>query len=172
MPAINKVLNANIYIDGTNDQLGRASEVKLPEITSKMVEHSGLGMIGTLSLPAGLEEMVMSVKWTGVYADLIKFAGNPFRAHRFQLRASVQTFDATGLQSQTPLVAQFSGTWKKAGQGTYKPKEATELEDECTLTYYKLTLGTEELIEIDVMNNLWKVGGEDILAEFNANQGQ
>lgn len=166
---ISKAFNANIYIDGTNDQLGRASEVKLPDVAPEMVEHKGLGMIGTVELPSGLKAMTMSVKWAGIYADSIKFGGNPFRAHRFQLRASVETYDAHGRSSETPLVVLFSGTWKKAGGITFKPKEGTESEDEVAVSYIKVILGGRPLYEVDVLNNVWLVGGEDVIANLKAN---
>ena len=52
-----QVVNANIYLNGKN-LLGRAAEVKLPEVTAVMKEHSALGMVGKFELPAGFEKMV------------------------------------------------------------------------------------------------------------------
>lgn len=40
-----QVVNATIYLNGKT-LLGRAAEVKLPEITAAMKEHSALGMVG------------------------------------------------------------------------------------------------------------------------------
>ncbi len=42
---INRITNANIYLDG-NNLLGRASEIKLPDISMIMQEHKALGMVG------------------------------------------------------------------------------------------------------------------------------
>lgn len=42
---INRITNANIYLDGTN-LLGRAEEVKLPDVSMIMQEHKALGMVG------------------------------------------------------------------------------------------------------------------------------
>ena len=47
-----QVVNANIYLNGKN-LLGRAAEVKLPEVTAVMKEHSALGMVGKFELPRG-----------------------------------------------------------------------------------------------------------------------
>ncbi|MBK1691202.1 hypothetical protein CKO33_03355 [Ectothiorhodospira mobilis] len=80
--------DANVYLDGTNNLIGRAGEVTLPEISPAMSEHSGLGMLGTLELPAGLEALSMSTKWTGFYADHLRAGATPFRAHQFQICAS------------------------------------------------------------------------------------
>jgi len=32
-------------------------------------------------------------------------------------------------------------------------------------TYYKVTVDGEELVEIDLINMIWKVGGEDLMEE-------
>ena len=42
---INRITNANIYLDGAN-LLGRAEEVKLPDVSMTMQEHKALGMVG------------------------------------------------------------------------------------------------------------------------------
>ncbi len=38
---INRITNANIYLDGAN-LLGRAEEVKLPDVSMTMQEHKAL----------------------------------------------------------------------------------------------------------------------------------
>ncbi|MZQ57783.1 phage major tail tube protein, partial [Escherichia coli] len=42
---VNRITNANIYING-NNLLGRAEEIKLPDISMIMQEHKALGMVG------------------------------------------------------------------------------------------------------------------------------
>ena len=41
---INRITNANIYLDG-NNLLGRATEIKLPDVSLIMQEHKALGMV-------------------------------------------------------------------------------------------------------------------------------
>jgi P2 family phage contractile tail tube protein len=166
---INKVLNANVYLDGTNSQIGRASEITLPDVAAKIIEHTGLGMIGTLEIPTGLEKLELKIKWSGFYADLVKLKMNPFAAHKFQVRANVETYGPGGRVSETPLKVFLTASWKKAPMGGLKPMEASEQEDELSCTYMKVTLGTEDLVEIDVLQNVWKAGGVDVLANFRQN---
>lgn len=164
---IQKIHNANVYLDGTNEQLGRASEVKLPEITPAMSEHKGLGMVGVLQLPAGLQELKLAIKWSGFYADPIMLAANPFASRRLQIRASVERYGAGGLESRLPLVVLCTGSPVKGGLGTLKPQEAADGYDtELTLTYLKVTLDGKELVEIDVHENVWRVDGKDLLEEL------
>lgn len=44
---INRITNANIYLDG-NNLLGRATEIKLPDVSLIMQEHKALGMVGKI----------------------------------------------------------------------------------------------------------------------------
>lgn len=53
---INRITNANIYLDG-NNLLGRATEIKLPDVSLIMQEHKALGMVGKIELPA------VSINW-------------------------------------------------------------------------------------------------------------
>lgn len=56
MSAINAIYNANVYIDG-NSLLGNASEFKLPEFEFGQDEYTGLGLVGTIKLPNGVEAL-------------------------------------------------------------------------------------------------------------------
>ena len=55
--------------------------------------------------------------------------------------------------------------------GGFKPKEATEVEHTLAINAYKLEIDGEEIIEVDVPNNIFKVGGVDLLAEYRTNLG-
>jgi P2 family phage contractile tail tube protein len=169
---VNKIFHSNVYIDGTNSQIGRASETQLPSIAAVTSEHKGLGMFGTLELPAGLQALVVSVKWAGFYADLKRFGANPFMARRLQWRASLETYDQNGRVAEVPVVFTAAGSWKSSGGGTFKPQEASEFDDELTCTYCKLEVDGEEIYEIDLINNVYRVDGEDLLATMRANLGE
>lgn len=59
---INRLTNANIYVDG-NNLLGRAAEINLPQLKAKMSSHPALGMQFEFELPSGFEKMEAKVKW-------------------------------------------------------------------------------------------------------------
>jgi P2 family phage contractile tail tube protein len=168
---VNKIFNANIYLDGTNNLIGRAAEVALPDIAPAVSEHSGLGMVGTLELPSGLQPLTMTIKWTGFYAEHLRAGANPFKAHQFQVRGSLETYAAEGRVAEVPVVWLVTAAWKKGALGSIKPKEAAEFEDEMAATYVKVLHDGEELLEVDVMQNIWRAGGEDVLANYRRNIG-
>lgn len=168
---IQKIFNANVYIDGTNNLVGRASEIVLPEISMATEEHKALGMIGTVVMPTGLEAMTSTIKWNGFYADALKLAGNPFAAHKLQVRASVEVYGAAGRVAEKPLVVTLVARFKKLPLGSLAPMASYESQHELTVTHLKVTLDREDLVEIDVMTNKWTVGGVDILAKYRAALG-
>lgn len=168
---ISKIFNANVYVDGTNSLLGRAGEVTLPEVVAKMEEHVGLGMIGVVELPTGLSVLTTKVKWKGFYPDQIEYGANPFVARKLQVRASHETYAAGGRVAELPLVVQLTCRWKKTPLGVFVPQTGQEHEDELATTYVRIVLDGEELLEIDVLENVWRVRGQDVLATYNKNLG-
>jgi len=168
---VSKIFNANVYIDGTNSLLGRAKEIVLPDVAVKTEEHVGLGMVGAIELPTGLQAMTTKIKWAGFYADQLTLGANPFQAHKLQVRASHESFEAGGRVEQVPLVVNLTVRWKKTPLGTIVAQTGQEPEDELATTYVKVTRNGVELVEIDVLENVWKVNGEDVLAAYNKNLG-
>ena len=101
MSAINAIYNANVYIDG-NSLLGNASEFKLPEFEFGQDEYTGLGLVGTIKLPNGVEALEGEVTWNSFYPEVAKKAAHPFKAVQLMVRGNLQTFNAAGLAEEVP----------------------------------------------------------------------
>lgn len=164
MPAeIYKMFNANVYMDGSNDLAGRASEASMPAIEVETKEHSGLGMHGKLELPTGLKAMALGIKWDGFYADLLKASANPFKSHMFTFHGDVHVIDPSGDTIFNAAVWKISAKWKKGGSTSLKPQESAEFDDELSVHYCKLTYDGGDILEVDVINNIWRAGSEDVI---------
>lgn len=168
---IQKLYNANVYLDGTKSLVGSAKEITLPEISATTEEHSALGMIGKVDLPTGLEKLTLSFKWSGFYKDVVKATMNPFAEHKLQIRGNVQVFGAGAVPKSMPVIVEVTGSFLKSGMGTLVAMTGNEPSSEFNAHYLKITLGEEELVEIDILNNIWIVGGTDVLAAYRANLG-
>ncbi|HCF3256157.1 phage major tail tube protein, partial [Pseudomonas aeruginosa] len=85
------------------------------------------------------------------------------RADGVQLRfaGSVQR-DDSGTVSAVEIVTR--GRHEEIDFGEASPGEETEHKITTTLTYYKLSVDGETLIEIDLLNMIHVVDGEDLLA--------
>lgn len=168
--AVNRLTNANIYLDGRS-LLGRAEEVNLPDIKHKLSEHKALGMVGSVELWSGIEKMEASIKWNSIYSDVLKKAANPFNSVNLQVRASVEVYNSQGRVAQQPAVTYISGQFKNAPMGNFKQHDNVELTSMLSVTYCKQTINGEDVLEIDVLANIYKVNGVDVLAQYRNNIG-
>ena len=153
---INRITNANIYLDGTN-LLGRAEEVKLPDVSMIMQEHKALGMVGKVELPAGFDKLEGEIKWNSFYRDAMLSAANPYRSQ--------------GLIDEIPLVTFLTIMFKKNPLGTFKQHENAEFSSSFTCTYIRQVLDGEELLQLDYLANIFRVGGVDQLTDYRINIG-
>lgn len=167
---INKLTNANVYMNGTN-LLGRAEEVQLPQIKHKTAEHKALGMIGSAEFFSGIDKMECKIKWNALYPEVFRACANPFNAAMLQVRASLETYNGTGRVSEVPATAFIIGTFKEFPLGNIKPHENAEYETTLAVTYAKLVVDGQDIFEIDVLQNIYKVGLIDMLTQFKQNTG-
>lgn len=167
---INKLTNANVYLDGKN-LLGRAEEVQLPQIKHKMAEHKALGMIGSAEFFAGIEKLECKIKWNALYPDVLRTCANPFLASLIQVRASLETYNGQGRIKEVPATAFIMGTFKEFPLGNIKPGDNAEFETTMAVTYAKLIVDKQEIFEVDILQNIYKVGPLDMLTLFKKNIG-
>lgn len=167
---VNRITNANLYLNG-NSLLGTAEEVSLPDLDVLETEHKSLGLVGTAMLPAGFDKLTGKIKWNSFYSDIWSSFANPFTPVSLQCRSSVSTYGSQGLTAQAPLVTFLTVTIKKLPFGTYKPKDNVDFQSEFTCSYIKQTFNGVDIIELDVLANIFKVNGVDQLAQYRINIG-
>lgn len=167
---INRITNANIYIAG-NNLLGRASEIKLPDISMIMQEHKALGMVGKIELPAGFDKLEGEIKWNSFYRDVMLTAGNPYKALALQCRSSVDRYNSQGRVDEIPLVTHLTIMFKKNPLGTFKQHENPDFSSSFSCTYVKQVVDGEDLLELDYLANIFRVGGIDQLSNYRSNIG-
>ena len=167
---LNRVTNANIYVDG-NCLLGKAEEIKLPDITTVMSEHKALGMVGKIELPSGFEKMEGEIKWNSFYRDVWLKMNNQYSMVQLQVRSNVETYGAMGRMQQQPLVTFLSVMFKKNPMGTFKQNDNAEFSSSFACYYIKQQLAGEDMLELDVLANIYKVGGVDQLDIYRNNIG-
>lgn len=167
---VNRVTNANVYING-NSLLGKAEEIDLPKIVSKMAEHKALGMAGSIELPAGFEKMEGRIKWNSYYKDVMAKMANPYEYHSIQCRSSVESYTAAGRTGEVPMVVFMNAQFKSIPLGNFKQHDNVEMESNIAVTYVKVEIDGESVVEFDAIANIYKVNGVDILANYRSNIG-
>lgn len=167
---VKRIVNANVYIDG-NSMLGKAEECKLPDVVATLTEHKALGMVGKIELPSGLDKMEATIKWNSLFADVLKKAANPFKPVQLQVRSSQESYTGQGRTAEVPVVVHLTGSFKKFPLGGFKQHDNVEAETALTITYVRLVVNGEDIVEVDVLSNIYKVGGVDLLAQYRTNIG-
>jgi len=167
---VNRVTNANVLFDGKS-MLGRAEEIDLPDVKFTTAEHKALGMQGRLELPTGIDKLEASFKWNSFYIDVMAQIPNPYNFVSLQVRSSVETWDATGRTAQAARVIHLKGGFKEFNSGKYKQHDNAQFPSKMNVIYLKDVVDGRELYEIDVMANIYKVDGVDLMAQFRSNLG-
>ena len=166
---VNKVYDANIFVNNTSTH-GQASEVTPPTLTAVMADYKAMGMAGSLELFNGFDKMETTIKWTYPDSDTQKVFANFRKPVDLMIRSSKAECE-TGEMVEVPIVMYVKGYSKTHPAGTFKAKEDTELESSLAVNYYRLEIDGDPIVEVDVLNNIYKVGGEDLLAERRQNLG-
>lgn len=165
---INQIYNASVYVDG-NSLLGKAKEIKLPDIEHEFIEHKSLGLHGTLKLPAGMNALEGEITWASFYPEVRAKVYNPFETMQLQIRSNLQSFSSNGLNEQKALVTFMNVAFSKLTGGSFKNNENPEFADTFQIYSIKQIIEGKEILFIDVMANIYRVDGVDVLAKFRAN---
>jgi len=165
-----QIINANIYLNGTS-LLGKASEVDAPEIMQKMSDFKALGMFGTAELTSGIDKMNMRVKWNAYYEDVAVAMLNPYKQVSLMVRANKEVWQGGEKTADVPVIIYATCQSKGFPTGKFKSQESVDIESNLSVTHCKMEIGGKEVFEVDVMNNIYKVDGVDILTQYRTNLG-
>ena len=160
-----KLKNMNLFNDGVSF-VGVATEVVLPTLTRKLEEYRGAGMNGPVDVDLGMEKLTVEHTYGGIVRELFTQFGIT-RADGVLLRfAGAYQRDDTGEVDAVEVV--MRGRHSEIDPGTSRSGEDTEFKATSTLSYYKLSIHGEVLVEIDMLNMVENIGGEDRLADQRA----
>lgn len=152
----------NLFGDGNNWQ-GQITSLTLPELSRRMAEYEGGGMDGPIEVDQGAE--LQEFTWTagGMIAEIFDTYGSPIHDKAMLRFEGSYESDETG--TVVPVEIVVRGRHKKIAMGDVSKGENNTIEVTTTLSYYKLTVDGEEIIERDVPGYVFKVRGTDRYAE-------
>ncbi len=168
----NVINDANIYVDGAN-WLGKA-DVEIPTVKQKMQGYQAFGVAGELEVPVvgHVDKLEGTVKFKSMTADAAKVLYNPRYAPLLDARGSVQKYDpSTGQMRQFPCKFTMRAFFSELKAPEFKQGSDSGGEAKFSAHYMKLEIDGEEVFEIDQFNYIYKVNGEDVLAEVRENLG-
>lgn len=163
-----KIKNFATFVDGVS-YLGEMPEVRLPKLVRKMDDYRSGGMNAPVKADFGMDGMDAELKVAGYMSDLFKSWG-ALRHDAVLLRftGALQADDTEGVDA---LEIVMRGRFSEIDPGSAKAGDGTELTFKAELSYYKLNINGETLIEIDAVNMIEVVNGTDRLAEVRAALG-
>ena len=163
-----KLKNFATFVDGINF-MGEMPEVTLPTLTRKMEEYRGGGMNGPIDLDMGQEKMEAELKGAGWIKGLMSTWGaSKHDALMLRFAGAIQSEQDEG---RTAVEVVMRGRLSEMDPGSAKAGELIEQTYKYTLTYYKLTVDGEQVLEIDLVNLVEIVHGEDRLSAVRAALG-
>jgi P2 family phage contractile tail tube protein len=163
-----KLKNFALFADGEN-YMGEVPEVTLPTLTRQMDEYRGGGMNMPIQHDFGMEGMEAEIKAAGWFEGLLATWGSP-RVDAAMLRfAGALQADDTGQITACEVV--LRGRFAEWDPGSSKAGDPTEQTYKMAVAYYKLTLDGQVVLEIDAVNMIENVNGEDRMQQVRAALG-
>lgn len=159
-----KLKNMMTFNDGVAYS-GLAKTVTLPPLSRKMEGYRGGGMNGTVKADFGMGDDGIVFEWTAgglVTHALRQFGSSSATAVPMRFAGAYQA-DDTGKVTAVEVV--IRGRHETIEMGDAAPGEDTEQKITTTCSYYKLTVDGEVIVEIDILNFIEIIDGEDRLAE-------
>lgn len=159
--------NFNLFFDGKG-YAGQIEEFTAPKLMLKTEEFRAGGMDAPVELTMGLEKLESSFSLLAMDRDVLsKFSVTEGALVAVTAREALESFDGT----VTPVVHAMRGKIKEIDVGAMKPGDKASIKISMALTYYKLTHGKSNVVEIDVENMVRVINGVDTMAKQRAALG-
>lgn len=159
-----KLINFRVYKDGT-DLIGVA-DVSMPSFDAVTDTVKGAGLAGEIDSPVigHFKSMEVQLNWRTVTKDN-SFLAKPESVH-LDLRGAQQVYDSsTGKFKTSRLKVVVRGVPKKFEMGKLDMGASVGSSNTLEVNYIKVTLDDKDVIELDKFNYIYKVDGEDWLAD-------
>lgn len=152
----------NVFYQG-NNFAGQVLEFELPKLGRKMEGYRPGGVSGEIESDVGLEKLECEHTYAGLMREIFNDFGIQ-KVDGVQLRfAGSYQHEDTGNIDAVEVVVR--GRHSEIDPGKAKSGDKTEFKVKSALTYYKLTINGEVVIEIDLLNMIENVNGTDRLAD-------
>ncbi|MFN4148516.1 MAG: phage major tail tube protein [Rhodocyclaceae bacterium] len=156
--------NMNLFVDGRG-YAGRIDEIQLPKLTLKTEEHRAGGMDVPVEIDLGMDKLEAELTISDYDPEVYKLFGLlDLKPVQITIRGAIQ---AQG-EDAKPVVVNLRGGWREIDAGTWKPGDKSTLKVSVAASYYKLTIDGQEVVEVDAINLVRKVGGVDQMGAIRA----
>lgn len=165
-----KLINFRVYEDG-NELIGTA-DITLPTLEAMSETVKGAGIAGEIDSPTIGHYKIMEVtlNWRTLLKHNIQLA-SPDGKH-LDMRGSQQMYDPkTGKYSTLRVKCVVNCVPKKAELGKLEAAASVGNSNTFEIYYIKLTIGNDDVMEIDKYNYIAKFGNDDSLLSVREDLG-
>lgn len=163
-----KLKNFDMFIVGES-WLGLINSVTLPKLARKMEDYRAGGMDTSVKLDMGGEPLELAFAAAGYVANGIRlFGATSVGAVQARWAGAYQS-ESNGAYDAIEIIAH--GRISEIDRGDAKTGESSEHKFTMPLSYYKESVNGVPLVEIDILANIFKVNGVDLLAAQRAAMG-
>ncbi|TYS66371.1 phage tail protein [Bacillus infantis] len=161
-----KIGNFNVY-DDTEKLMGLTGEITLPNLEAMTETISGAGMLGEIDSanPGHFGSLSIEIPFRVLYQksfSLLKYTGR-----NFYLRANQQSYDATtGRLVQSGVKITLRTAPKGLNLGKFANGASSETTNTLEILYIKIEVAGVVVLELDKLNFVYIVDGEDMLADI------
>jgi len=156
LPRVIEDLNA--HVDGIG-YAGRIDTIQLPQLQLNTEEYQGGGLDAPVDIELGMSKPEVQLTFTDVDPALKR----KLAMERIQVVARGAA-RAQGQILEQVKVTMF-GIWKSVDQGSWEKGSKNSQTYTCGLVYYREEQAGQELVEIDTLRHIRRIGGVDQLAE-------
>ena len=143
-----------VFVDGVN-HIGKVPSVTLPKVTRKTEDYQGGGVAVDLGLDSGALDASMVVG--GVVEELILKYGGDIDEMRLRFVGEICSGGTSSL-----LEVEMRGRITEIDPGDAKQGDDTNHTYAIKNTYYKLSVDDKPLLEIDLLNFIYKRNGQNL----------
>ncbi|MCZ6913071.1 MAG: phage major tail tube protein [Rickettsia endosymbiont of Ixodes persulcatus] len=142
---------------------GLITELTLPKLSIKTEEFRAGGMDAPIPIEVGMESLNCDFSLAEYNEATLELFG--FFDYETSLTFLGAFDDGTALK---PTAVKLNGVIKETDFGSWKMGSLVTLKASFVATYYQLTIGGKEKIEIDIRNMVRKINGTDQLGGWKS----
>lgn len=149
--------NCTVFVDGRGLH-GALAKMTLPELNEVTEEHRGGGMDAPIEIALGHEKLEANFELADLDPEVIQLWGlRPGIVKPVTFKGYLAGEDGSDRAAEVHT----RGAIKTLSMGDWTPGELAKLTATMRLNYYKLVIGDQSLVEIDVLNGIRVIGGTD-----------
>lgn len=162
--------NFNVYGSDSNRLVGVSGEISLADFQAVTAEVSGAGILGSYNTAVlgAFQSISQEIPFRMVNREFFSLMVANKQAE-LVLRSSVQNVnrETGGTLSTQQMRIVMRGRPTASKLGTVKMGDLMNASVTLELTYILVEIDGETMLELDKLNSVYKVNGEDLMAEIN-----